>query len=201
MHFIVSVSRAVRGEVSTQRLIAMGLTVGTGFNREGGVRIDASHCYLITIGDDVTLAPNVHILAHDASLKNHLGVVRISGVKIGNRVFIGAGTIIMPGVEIADRVIVGAGSVVTRKLDTPGVYVGNPARLIMDIDEFLEKQLRNLSDRPVLAASHFSNISQSDTRRFLHDTVGCAPAYQVSRDLDRLDISKNIIEHVQAHET
>ena len=66
------------------------------------MRIDTSNCDLITIGDDVILAPNVHIVAHDASLKNFLGVKKLGRVTIGSRVFIGANSVVLPGVEIGD---------------------------------------------------------------------------------------------------
>jgi len=49
--------------------------------------------------------------------------------KIGNRVSIGTNATILP-VSIADHVVVGAGAVVTKDLLEPGIYVGNPARLL-----------------------------------------------------------------------
>lgn len=49
--------------------------------------------------------------------------------RIGNDVSIGSNATILP-VSIADRVVIGAGAVVTRNIDKPGVYAGNPARLI-----------------------------------------------------------------------
>ena len=59
----------LRSEVSTEKLIELGLTVGENFSRQEKTLIDQSHCWLITIGDDVTLAPRAHILVHDASTK------------------------------------------------------------------------------------------------------------------------------------
>lgn len=50
---------------------------------------------------------------------------------IGNRVSIGSNSTILP-VKICDDVVVGAGSVVTRNINAPGVYAGNPARLLRD---------------------------------------------------------------------
>jgi acetyltransferase-like isoleucine patch superfamily enzyme len=49
--------------------------------------------------------------------------------RIGNDVSVGSNATILP-VNIADRVIIGAGAVVTRDINKPGVYAGNPARLI-----------------------------------------------------------------------
>lgn len=121
-------------------LIRAGLTVGSNFRMQEEVTIDASHCWHITIGNNVTLAPRVHILAHDASTKRHLGYTRIGKVSIGDCVFIGASSIILPGVSIGSNVIIGAGSVVTRDIPNNVVAAGNPARVLFSLDEFLAKR-------------------------------------------------------------
>lgn len=87
----------LRSEISTEDLIKLGLTVGNNFSRQEKTLIDQSHCWLITIGNDVTLAPRVHILAHDASTKRALGYTRLGTVNICNNVFVGASTTILPG--------------------------------------------------------------------------------------------------------
>ena len=51
---------------------------------------------------------------------------------IGNRVSIGSGATILP-VKICDDVVIGAGSVVTRDITAPGIYAGNPAKLIRKV--------------------------------------------------------------------
>jgi acetyltransferase-like isoleucine patch superfamily enzyme len=50
---------------------------------------------------------------------------------IGNHVSIGSNATILP-VNICDRVVIGAGAVVTKSIDKPGIYVGNPAKLIKE---------------------------------------------------------------------
>lgn len=131
----------LRGEPQhLDKLIKRGLTVGKNFSRMGGVIIDPSHCYHITIGDNVTLAPRVHILAHDASTYAYLGKTRVANVTIGNDVFVGADTIILPGVHIGNRVIIGAGSVVTKDIPNNSVAIGNPTKVICPIDEYLERE-------------------------------------------------------------
>lgn len=52
--------------------------------------------------------------------------------KIGNHVSIGSNATILP-VQICDHVVIGAGSVVTKNIDKPGIYAGNPAKLIRTI--------------------------------------------------------------------
>lgn len=139
----------LRGELALDTLIDMGLTVGKGISIQQGVNLDPSHCWLITIGDDVTLAPRVQILAHDASTCKHIGYAKIGRVVIGNRVFVGAGSIILPNVWIGDDVIIGAGSVVTHSLESGCVYAGNPAKKVCTLEEYLEKHRNQMTSRPV----------------------------------------------------
>ena len=139
----------LRGEVPTATLIKNGLQVGTGFHRMGECIIDPGHCWHIRIGNNVTLAPRVHILAHDASMHQALGYTRIANVNIGDVVFIGAGSIIMPGVTIGSNVIVGAGSCVTKDIPDDQVWAGNPARFLSTTQDFLEKHRQALEDENV----------------------------------------------------
>lgn len=48
------------------------MKVGANFNRLHGVILDPAHCWLIEIGNNVTMTPRVHILCHDASIKQFL---------------------------------------------------------------------------------------------------------------------------------
>ena len=52
--------------------------------------------------------------------------------KISNNVSIGSNATIV-GVSICDRTVIGAGSVVTRSIQKPGIYAGNPAKLLRTI--------------------------------------------------------------------
>lgn len=139
----------IKGEQNLDKLIKRGLIVGTNFTRMGGVIIDPSHCWHITIGDNVILAPRVHILSHDASTKVFLNYTRVANTRIGDNVFIGAGTIVLPGVTIGNNVIIGAGSVVTRDIPDRSVAAGNPARIIKSLDAFLEKEKLKMSSENV----------------------------------------------------
>lgn len=139
----------LRGEVSTEDLVKRGLKVGRNFKRLNQVIIDDSHSWLIEIGEDVTLAPRVHIIAHDASTKCFLGYTKIGTVRIGNRVFVGAGTVILPSVTIGDDVIIGANSTVTHDLPNGVVAVGNPATVICTTEEYLDKEKKRLESLPV----------------------------------------------------
>ena len=139
----------LRSDYCTEDLIDMGLKVGKKFCRMHGVILDPSHCWLIKIGDNVTLAPRVHVLAHDASLVNHLGYARIGNVVIGDNVFVGADSVILPNVTIGDNSIIGANSTVSRDIPANVVVAGSPAKVICTLDEYLAKNRKLMEANPV----------------------------------------------------
>jgi len=120
----------MRDEVNIENLMRGGLRIGVDCYIHPGVKLDSSHCWLITIGDEVTISLRAIILAHDASMKRHLGYTRIGKVTIGNRVFVGAEAVILPGVIIGENSIIGAGSVVTKDIPPNAFAAGNPAKVI-----------------------------------------------------------------------
>ena len=144
MRILKKILSRLRGEQNIDKLIKRGLTVGKNC-KLGSCTIDPSHCFHITIGDNVTFGPRVHILAHDASTKVFLGYTRVANVNIGNNVFIGACSIILPGVTVGDNVIIGAGSVVTHNIPANSVAVGSPARVIKPIKDYLETKQKEIS--------------------------------------------------------
>lgn len=124
-----------------------GLLYGKNFNLYNSV-IDYGHCFLVEIGDDVTIT-NSTILAHDATTKMDLGKSKVGKVKIGNRVFIGYGSIVLCNTTIGNDVIVAAGSVVTKDIPDNSVVAGNPARIICTKSEYIEKHRQLMQDKPV----------------------------------------------------
>lgn len=150
MGFKENLLAKIRGYKTVEQLERLGFTHGINFKMMFGVVIDWGHCFLISVGDDVTIAPRCHILAHDASTKTALGYTRVSPVTIGNEVFIGAESVILPGVTIGDKVVVGAGSVVTNDLEGNGVYVGSPARRVCSYDEYIERNRKAMEECPHL---------------------------------------------------
>ena len=135
----------LRGEYTTEKLVSMGMTVGKNFGRLNGVILDPSHCWLITIGDNVTMAPRVHILCHDASTKTFLNYTKIGRVTIGDNVFIGAESVVLPGVSIGSNVIIGANSTVTHDVPDNTVVAGSPARVLCSLEEYLAKERNRMA--------------------------------------------------------
>ncbi len=87
-------------------------------------------CELVTIGDDC-------FISHGAMFINDLFVEGRPAAnrslwrptKLGNGVSVGTNASILP-VTICDKAVIGAGAVVTKDITEPGVYAGNPARLL-----------------------------------------------------------------------
>ena len=148
MNIIKELLYRLRGEYTTEKLISMGMRVGKNFKRLHGVILDPGHCWLIEIGDNVTMAPRVHILCHDASTKQFLNYTKIGRVTIGDNVFIGAESVVLPGVTIGSNVIIGANSTVTHDVPNNSVVAGSPARVICTLEEYLEKERSRMESAP-----------------------------------------------------
>ena len=144
----------LRGEYTTEKLISMGMKVGKNFGRLNGVILDPSHCWLIEIGNDVTLAPRVHILCHDASTKTFLNYTKVGRVTIGDRVFIGAESVVLPGVRIGNDVVIGANSTVTHDIPSNSVAVGSPARVICSLEDYIQKEKERMKSAPIYDESY-----------------------------------------------
>ena len=164
----------LRGEYTTENLISMGMKVGKNFGRLNGVILDPSHCWLIEIGDNVTMAPRVHILCHDASTKTFLNFTKIGRVTIGNNVFIGAESVVLPGVTIGNNVIVGANSTVTHDVPDGVVVAGTPAKVICTLDEYLEKEKKRMETAPIYDESYTlrQNVSMEKRLRQKEELTG-----------------------------
>ena len=177
MRFVKEILYRIRGEFTTEKLIEMGMKVGSNFKRLNGVILDPSHCWLIEIGDNVTIAPNVHVLCHDASTKQFLGYTKIGRVSIGNNVFVGAESVILPGVNIGNNVIIGANSTVTKDIPDNTVVAGSPAKVLCSIDEYLAKEKERMSNSPCYGEEYTLRKSVSMEKRMqqkedLTDKIG-----------------------------
>jgi maltose O-acetyltransferase len=91
----------------------------------------------VRIGDRVFVAPNVQFYAatHPIEAKPRGEMWEFGKpITIGNDVWIGGSSVICPGVTIGDRVVIGAGSIVTKSFPSDVVIAGNPARVIREIE-------------------------------------------------------------------
>jgi maltose O-acetyltransferase len=90
-------------------------------------------CNKITIGDEVQIAPGVHIYTATHPLdpqQRRSGLEQALPVAIADGVWLGGGAIVCPGVTIGENTVIGAGAVVTRDIPPNVLAVGNPCRMI-----------------------------------------------------------------------
>ena len=84
------------------------------------------------IGPNVTIATAGHPIL--PSLREKAYQFNLD-VHIGKNVWIGAGTVILPGVSIGDNSVIGAGAIVTKDIPSNVVAVGNPCRILREIND------------------------------------------------------------------
>lgn len=97
--------------------------------------VDDTHIY---VGDCTMFAPNVTVATAGhpiAPCLRKYGIQYNAPVRIGKNCWIGAGALIMPGVTIGDNTVIGAGSVVTKDIPSNVVAVGNPCRVMREIND------------------------------------------------------------------
>ena len=128
-------------------LIRRGLRLGSNVSIMDGFFLDPSHCFLISIGDNSTLAPNVRLIAHDSSMKLVLNYTRIGKIDVGANCFLGDSTVVLPGVQIGANSIIGAASVVTKDIPPGSLAAGNPCRILGSTDGFVRKHHKGINIR------------------------------------------------------
>jgi acetyltransferase-like isoleucine patch superfamily enzyme len=88
-------------------------------------------CEMVSVGEDCVIGHGVmfinDLFSEGGPARGRMDLWK--STQIGNHVSIGSNATILP-VRICDRVVVGAGSVVTKDINRPGVYAGNPARFL-----------------------------------------------------------------------
>ncbi|SIT06164.1 maltose O-acetyltransferase [Zobellia uliginosa] len=96
--------------------------------------LDAAPVY---IGKNVMMAPGVKLLTATHPLEfeaRNSGIEYAKPIRIGDNVWIGGGVIVNPGVTIGNNSVIGSGSVVVKDIPENVVAVGNPCRVLKNID-------------------------------------------------------------------
>lgn len=98
------------------------------------VQSHAFICELVTIGNDCFIGHGVMFINDVFSIGGPARGNKTlwKSTHIGNNVSIGSNATILP-VKICDHVVIGAGSVVTKNIEEPGIYAGNPVRKLRKI--------------------------------------------------------------------
>ena len=153
---LLNIYRKIKATTSSHSYIeylrSKGMSIGenTAILAPRHTYFDEGRADFITIGSGVVICKNTSFIAHDYSwsvLRKKYGVIVPTGggtITIGNNVFVGEGTTVLRNVKIGDNVIIGAASVVTKDIPSNCVAVGNPATVIMTLDEYKEKRAADL---------------------------------------------------------
>ena len=123
-------------------LIEQSFECDYGYNIEIGENFYSNHNLVIldankvVFGDNVFIGPNCgfYTAGHplDAETRNK-GLEYAKPIKVGNDVWFGGNVVVLPGVKIGNNVVIGAGSVVTKDTPENSIAVGNPCKVIKNI--------------------------------------------------------------------
>ena len=93
----------------------------------------------LSIGNRVRIGPYVRIVTatHEIGAASQRGLISVVGkpVRIEDSCWIGAGVTILPGVTVAKSCVAAANAVLHESTAPSGLYAGNPARRVRDLDE------------------------------------------------------------------
>lgn len=135
--------REILGKTGKTFTIEQPFMCDYGYNIEIGENFYANHNLIILdgnkvkFGDNVFIAPNCgfYTAGHplDAKRRNE-SLEYAKPIEVGNNVWIGGNVVVLPGVKIGDNVVIGAGSIVTKDIPSNVVAVGNPCKVIKEIE-------------------------------------------------------------------
>lgn len=112
------------------------ITVGKNFYvNHNCVMLDCTH---IRFGNNVLIGPNCgfYTAIHPIDAEERSTFMESAKpITVGNDVWFGGNVVVLPGVTIGDNVVIGAGSVVTKNIPSNVIAVGNPCKVLRNIDD------------------------------------------------------------------
>ena len=103
------------------------------------------------IGDDCWICQNVTIGRNFTDV----GVPRV-----GNSVYIGAGSVLFGEIEIGDNVFIGSNCVVNKSVPPNCTVVGNPMRIISTDNPYNHVQLRAMDKNPAVEEARLERVAE-----------------------------------------
>jgi acetyltransferase-like isoleucine patch superfamily enzyme len=156
-----------RQKIRLDRLRRNGLQIPDDCRLMGGITF-GSEPYLISIGQHVTISGQVAFVTHDGATfvfrdrPGYEDVVKYGRITIHDNCFIGQGSIILPGISVGPYSVVAAHAVVTKDVPPNTIVGGNPARIIMTVDQYAD---RSLARNPVYDKHAYSRDKRSELLR------------------------------------
>lgn len=127
-------------KVRVRALRKLGFSVGKDVYFPSDLTITMNYIYYrgdLTIGDRVAIGPGcILVVASHANFSKIKNAMKSKPyrITIQDDAWLGAGVIVLPGVTIGKGAVIGAGAVVTKDVPPYTVSVGNPARVIKNIE-------------------------------------------------------------------
>lgn len=115
-----------------------------GYNIEVGENFYSNHnlvildCAKVIFGNNVFIGPNCgfYTANHPIDVKQrNEGLETAHPITVGDNVWFGGNVVVLPGVSIGNNAVIGAGSVVTKDIPENVVAVGNPCKVVKNIDQ------------------------------------------------------------------
>lgn len=140
----VDLLKRILGKTGDEVYIEPPFHCDYGYNIEVGENFYANYNLVILdvgkvwIGKNVMFAPNVSIYTAGHPVhpdSRNSGYEYGIDITIGDNVWIGGNVCVLPGVKIGDNVVIGAGSVVIKDLPDNVIAAGNPCRIIRKITQ------------------------------------------------------------------
>ena len=135
--------RQILGKAKKSFLIEQPFYCDYGYHIEIGENFYANHhCIIldgakVTFGDNVWIAPNCgfYTAGHPIEVeKRNQGIEYAKPITVGNNVWIGGNVVVLPGVTIGNNTVIGAGSVITKDIPDNVIAVGNPCKVLREIE-------------------------------------------------------------------
>jgi acetyltransferase-like isoleucine patch superfamily enzyme len=129
---LLGFNRSVPWPVHFTSLVLNHKTITIGSNIAPGLSIG---CYIqgskgIKFGSNIWIGPHCVIASANHDMDDYTKHTPSAPIEIGDCVWIGANSVILPGVKIGNNVIIGAGSIVTKDIPENSIAAGNPCKVI-----------------------------------------------------------------------
>lgn len=140
----IEILKGLFGKVKSIMNVQSPFWCDFGYNIEVGENFYANHglvildCAKVVFGDNVFVGPNCgfYTAGHPVdSERRNKGLEYAYPITVGNDVWFGAGVHVLPGIRIGNNVVIGAGSVITKDIPDNVVAAGNPCKVIREITD------------------------------------------------------------------
>lgn len=141
-----------------------GVQIGENCHLDLGVWIEVTTPRAVVIEDHVGIGPFAQILAHDAAANAMIDLpMRVRQTKIGYNSLVGSFATVMPGVTVGRNCGIMAGSIVTKDVPDGKVAGGNPASILLDVEDLIESWQQDIKKNPGAYYDHFNAIRSPTT--------------------------------------